>query len=110
MPVIKSAIKKARRDRTREKQNNAYRKELQNAVKKASREQSVSSISRAFSYIDKAAKKHIIHKNRAARMKANLAKLLPQTVTKTPVRKKKAAPQKTTSKKTTKAAKTPRSS
>lgn len=75
MPVIKSAIKKLRQDKAREKQNALLSKKLKDAVRKAAREKSEKSIKKAVSLADRATKKNIIHKNKAARLKSSLAKL-----------------------------------
>ena len=73
MPVIKSAIKKLRKDRKREKENDAIKRGLERAIRKA--QKSPSKINAAYSAIDRAVKRNIIHKNKAARIKSSLAKL-----------------------------------
>ncbi len=85
MPVIKSARKKLRQDIKREKQNNKFRNLLKKALSAAKKSPTPKNISLAFKTIDKIAKKNIIHKNKAARLKSNLSKLV-----KTPVKAKKA--------------------
>ena len=80
MPVIKSAIKKLRRDRKREKENDEFKKSLDRALRVAKKQKTAKAVSEAASTIDKAVKKNVIHKNRAARIKASLSKLAkPQT-------------------------------
>lgn len=74
MPVIKSAIKKLRQDKKREKRNDEFREKLQNALKLAKKTGTPAKISEAVSLLDKAAKNHIIHKNKAARLKSRLNK------------------------------------
>lgn len=74
MPVIKSAIKKLRKDKVREKENDAFRTKLESVVRTAKKTKTDKAISAAFSLIDKAAKKRILHQNKAARMKASLVK------------------------------------
>lgn len=74
MPVIKSAIKKLRQDKKSEKENDAFRNMLDKAVKTAKKERTEKAISHAFSLADKAAKKHLIHANKAARIKSALVK------------------------------------
>lgn len=74
MPVIKSAIKKLRRDRKREKENEAFISRMENAVRKARKSKSKKDVSGAFSLLDKALKKHLIHKNKAARLKSGISK------------------------------------
>ena len=76
MPVIKSAKKKLRQDSKREIQNEKVRDTLKVSIKKAKQEKSVKAITTAVSLADKAAKNHIIHKNKSARIKSSLAKLL----------------------------------
>lgn len=73
MPIIKSAIKKLRKDRKREKENDARKAALESAIRIARK--SGSKINEAYSVIDRAVKRNIIHKNRAARIKASLSKL-----------------------------------
>lgn len=96
MPVIKSARKKLRQDRKREKANLHFENVLKQALSAAKKLPSEESIRAAFKAADKAAKKHIIHKNKAARIKSALAKLLPkqETKLKTVASKKKVAKKK----------------
>lgn len=75
MPVIKSAIKKLRKDRIRKERNDEFRKNLDKAIKKASKLTSVTKLTAAISLLDKAAKKNVIHKNKASRLKSRLVKL-----------------------------------
>lgn len=98
MPVIKSAIKKLRKDISREKRNDVFRAELDKLIKAAKKTKTSKSVSAAVSIIDRAVKKNIIHKNRAARFKSQLTKLakpatkvtkiIAQTKTKTKTTKK----------------------
>lgn len=86
MPVIKSAIKKLRRDRKREKENNAFRKTLDARVRAAKKQKNGKAVSSAVSILDLAVKKNLMHKNRAARIKSSLSKLskpAPKAVSKT---------------------------
>ena len=75
MPVIKSAIKKLRRDKKREKENDWFRRKLDMAVRIAKKQKSAKTTASAFSIVDRAVKKNLMHKNRAARIKSSLAKL-----------------------------------
>ncbi len=75
MPVIKSAIKKLRRDKKREKENDVFRKSFDSAIRLAKKQKSHNSINKAVSIIDRAVKRNIIHKNKAARIKSSLSKL-----------------------------------
>lgn len=79
MPVIKSAIKKLRRDRKKEKQNDFFRKNLDKALRIAEKEKSASKIKDAVSILDKGVKKNLMHKNKAARIKSRLTKLASAT-------------------------------
>lgn len=74
MPLIKSAKKKLRQDARRMKINAKYLKEVKSsllAVKKSRGQKNVEKIIQmAYSKIDKAAKKGVIHKSKANRLKA----------------------------------------
>jgi len=74
MPVTKSATKKLRKDKNREKQNFILTTKFKSALKKAKRSNSSKDIIEAFKYIDKASKKNLIHANKAARLKSGLSK------------------------------------
>lgn len=76
MPITKSAKKKLRKDKTRKRLNDQFRELLAKNLKKAKKNPSKDSISTAFKTIDKLAKKHLLHKNKAARLKSGLAKLI----------------------------------
>ena len=97
MPVIKSAIKKLRQDRKREKKNDALRASLKLAISQAKKTKSGKSVAQAVAVVDKASKNKIIHSNKAARLKSTLTKLAKPTAVKT----QKKAPGKTAAKKTT---------
>lgn len=74
MPVIKSAKKKLRQDKKRTALNNKLENLFKNLVKEAKKSPTQENIKEAISAVDKAAKKNIIHKNKAARLKSALAK------------------------------------
>lgn len=74
MPIIKSAIKKMRQDAHRRLANTKYRSELKRIIKMARENPTAESVSKAFSILDKAVKKGLVHKNSAARTKAALSK------------------------------------
>ncbi len=109
MPILKSALKALRRDKRRTKVNKPLKTAYQTVVKKVRQSPTKQNLTQAYSILDKAAKKNIIHKNKASRLKANLTKLVKQekvenSVTKTakkPVKQKKTGTKKP-SKKTTK--------
>lgn len=75
MPVIKSAKKKLRQDRKREKLNSKIKLSYRNAVKNAQKAKTYEKIKLAVKLIDKASEKGIIHKNKAARLKSGLSKI-----------------------------------
>jgi ribosomal protein S20 len=75
MPVIKSAKKKLRQDIKREKINDFLRKTLKTAIKEAQKGKTAEKIKKAVVLTDKAVKKNLIHKNKAARIKSSLSKL-----------------------------------
>lgn len=75
MPVIKSAKKKLRQDHRLEIENDGVRNLVKSALRNAKKNPSKKEIEKAVKVIDKAAKKNIIHKNKAARLKSNLSKI-----------------------------------
>lgn len=75
MPIIKSAKKKQRADKIKEKRNNALRNFLGKVLKLARKSPTPANFSKAVKTLDKLAKKNIIHKNKAARIKSSLSKL-----------------------------------
>lgn len=79
MPVIKSAKKKLRKDKVRAQRNSILRANLKQALKKATKKPSLESIKKAVKSADKAVKNKIIHKNKAARIKSRLSKLIKPT-------------------------------
>lgn len=76
MPIIKSAKKALRQSESRRKRNQIWKEKLKEAVKKAVSEKSMAALSQAYKIIDKSAKRDLIKKNKASRMKSRLAKLL----------------------------------
>ena len=74
MPVIKSAKKKLKQDKKRTLVRAKTEVVLKDAVKKAVASPTAKNVSEASSLLDKAAKKHIIHKNKAANLKRKLTK------------------------------------
>lgn len=76
MPITKRAIKKLRHDRVRSVQTDSVRKTLRKLIKAARVSPGKKSLSTAFRALDKAVKNHVIHKNKAARLKSRLSKLL----------------------------------
>lgn len=73
MPHLKSAAKHLRQSRNRAKENKKIKEQLKNLLKNAKSEKDLPVLYKA---IDKAAKRRIIHANKAARMKSALSKKL----------------------------------
>ncbi|MCT4592086.1 MAG: 30S ribosomal protein S20 [Candidatus Gracilibacteria bacterium] len=81
MPIIASAKKRMRQNEKRRVRNHAYSSMMRSLVKNVlkyakggEKEKAENVFSNAQSAIDKCAKKNIIHKNKAAREKAKIAK------------------------------------
>jgi ribosomal protein S20 len=98
MPLLKHAKKKLKQDKVRTIRNKKVKNAFKLSVKKAKDGANEKTVSTAFKAIDKAVKKNIIHKNKAARMKSSLSKLVggkskpaSTTTTKTKVADKKTA-------------------
>ena len=72
----KSAIKRIRQNRKRKLHNKYYAKTMRNALKKVStttkKKEAEESLPKVISMIDKAAKRNIIHKKKAANLKSKL--------------------------------------
>lgn len=76
MPILKSAIKKLRKDRKRTLINRKKKEMLKKLVKQAVKGKTAVNIKRAVSFVDKMAKVHLIHKNKASRLKSRLSRLV----------------------------------
>ncbi len=99
MPVIKSAKKKLRQDKKRQAENKKIKDLLKKTIKEAFKNATEKTIKEAFSIVDKAAKKRIIHKNKAAHLKSALSKKLGHKSPKATAPKKTAVKSKKTTKK-----------
>lgn len=106
MPIIKSAKKRVRTAKKAAVRNSKTKRSLRDALKIFSSSPSAASHSSAQSKLDKAAKKGVIHKNKAARLKkqaaakAKAAGVKPgKAAAKKAVPAAKAAPKKTAAKK-----------
>ena len=80
-----------RQDKTRAIQNKRIRVVYREMLKIAKQAPTLESVGQAFSSLDRAVKQHLIHKNKAARLKSSLSKLLvtgETKVAKKPVEKK----------------------
>ena len=78
MPNVKSAEKRMRTAAKRAERNKAARSRLRTAVKKARQAETAEEVNAAFleakSLLDRAARKRLVHPNKAARLKSRLAK------------------------------------
>jgi len=79
MPITKGAIRKQRADRVKTAINDRVRKLYRLVLKKARQKPTPQSLSAAYRGLDRAAKAHVIHRNKAARLKSRLSKLLPKS-------------------------------
>ncbi len=79
MPNIQSAKKKMRKDVTRTSNNARYLNAIEKAVKALFKfktgEIDTEKVKKTVSLIDKAAKRKVVHKNKAARLKSRISKL-----------------------------------
>lgn len=76
MPITKSAKKKMRRDQRRAIINLKIRRQMKLAVKQMRQKPAKKALQKASQMLDRAAKKGVIHPNKASRLKSRLAKLL----------------------------------
>ncbi len=88
MPVIKSAKKALKQSHKKKDLNDQLRRNIREAVRVLRKTPSLKTLQDVYSALDRAAKQHIMHKNRTARLKSNYAKLVK---TKAPSSSKKAA-------------------
>jgi small subunit ribosomal protein S20 len=77
LPNVKSAEKRMRTNKIRAQRNKQYRSRLRTAIKKVHQTDTPDAASEAFqnatAVIDRAAAKRVIHPNKAARLKSQLA-------------------------------------
>jgi small subunit ribosomal protein S20 len=76
MPVIKSAKKKLKVDKKRESSNKKAKSFVDFVLKKAQKKPTAENVKEAFGAIDKCVKNNIFHKNKAARIKSGLSRLI----------------------------------
>lgn len=76
MPIIKSAIKKMRKDKVRTERNRIRKNALKQLLKTTRKNPNTQNLNAVFAALDKAAKVHLIHINKAARLKSRLSKLV----------------------------------
>jgi len=75
MPIKKAAVKALRSSKKRYAKNTELKSQLKEAIKKTTEK----NINETFSLLDKAAKSNLVHKNKASRIKSQLAKKIGKT-------------------------------
>jgi small subunit ribosomal protein S20 len=76
MPLLKNAKKALRASKRKAERNRVVKSRMKTMMDKAKKAVSLETVSHAFSAIDRAARKHMIHPNKAARLKSQLSKRL----------------------------------
>lgn len=76
MPILKNAKKALRASQRKNIVNRGLKTRLKTSMDKVKDSKKVEDMSASFSAIDKAVKKNIIHKNKAARLKSRVSKLV----------------------------------
>jgi small subunit ribosomal protein S20 len=107
MPILANAKKALRVSKKKTLINKRVKSLLKTFVDKVFKSPTAENASEAFSRVDKAVKKNVIHKNKAARMKQQISKVVagkvaPVAATKTKAAAKKTAAKKKPAKKSTK--------
>ncbi len=77
MPVTVTAKRALRGSKNKESVNKLTMSQLEVAIRQAQKAKTEVKVIKAVSLTDRAAKRKVIHKNKAARIKSQLAKLLP---------------------------------
>lgn len=78
MPILKNAKKALRVSRRKTEINRQIKSRVKTMVDKMKKDPSQENLSEAYTAIDTAAKKNIFHRNKAARLKSQLSKLMPK--------------------------------
>lgn len=76
MPVTKTAKRALRGSKNKESVNKLIISRLEASIRAAEKGKTQDKVAKAVSLADRAAKKKVIHKNKAARIKSQLSKLL----------------------------------
>ncbi len=76
MPILKNAKKALRVSKKKTIVNKRIKSKSKTAIDVFKKSPTLETLSSAFSAIDRSVKKNMIHKNRAARMKSGLSKLV----------------------------------
>jgi len=76
VPIISSAKKALRKDKRRAVVNLRLKRKMKAALKKAKEKPTKKNLALGYSALDRAAKKHFIHKSKASRLKSRLMKFV----------------------------------
>jgi ribosomal protein S20 len=76
MPILKNAHKALRVSKRKAEINRPIRSRAKTALDAVKKSPKADVLSQAFSAIDRAVKRHLIHKKKAARMKSQASKLV----------------------------------
>jgi len=76
MPITKSALKALRKDKRKTAINRPIKSRIKSSLDQVKESKTAKDLSVAFSAIDKALKRHLIHRNKAARLKSKASKML----------------------------------
>jgi len=79
MPITASAKKALRRDRRRAIVNQQIKKQIKEILKKTRQKPTKTNLTRLACLLDRAAKKGVIHANKAARLKSKISKQAKKT-------------------------------
>ena len=82
MPVTKTAKRALRSSKKKAEVNKSILKKMEIAIRLAKKTLKETDITKAISLVDKAAKKKVIHKNKASRAKSTLSKLIQSKIKK----------------------------
>jgi len=74
MPLLKQAKKKMRHDKKRTEANSKKKIALKKLIKVMRKTPTAKNLTQTYSSLDKAVKTHLIHKNKASRLKSRLSK------------------------------------
>ncbi|HAV15470.1 MAG TPA: 30S ribosomal protein S20 [Candidatus Pacebacteria bacterium] len=76
MPITSSALKALRQAKKHTELNRTFRTRIKSTVDAMKKTPTAELLTEAFSALDRAVKKNILHKNKAARLKSSLSKLM----------------------------------
>lgn len=76
MPILKNAIKALKVSQKKTIANSQIKSKIKTALDDMKKSPSAEKLSTAFSALDRGVKRHILQKNKAARTKASLSKML----------------------------------